>query len=181
MGIKAYPFYLFMGKHDQPLSVMLLKSMQIAIDEITNELKQQGHNNTGALIRSIKPHIKIISDGLRGEITMLDRYVFIQNRTPGARIPFAGRRKGRGKGKSKYIQGLISFFKSKGAQNPISAAFATAYTQKKEGRPSKGSFLFTKNGRRTGFLNYSLKNIEQRIYERLSIDISKYINLQING
>jgi len=170
-----------MSKHTQPLSVILLKSMQIAIDEITNEIIQQGHSNTGALVRSVKPHIKLIEDGLRGEITMLDRYIFIQNKTPGARIPFAGGRKGKGKIKSKYIQALISFFKRKGAENAVSAAFATAHKQKKEGRPTKGSFLFSKNGRRTGFLNYSLKNIEQRIYERLSIDISKYINFTING
>ena len=31
-------------KHTQPLSVILLKSMQIAIDEITNEIIQQGHS-----------------------------------------------------------------------------------------------------------------------------------------
>lgn len=163
----------------KPLSVIILNSLEIAISEIKKELADQGHNHSGKLSRSIKPHLKLISDGIRGEITMLERYIFINTRTPGARIPFSGRT-GRG-GKSKFIQALIKYFREKGFANPKRAAFATAYKMKKEGRPTKGSRLFSKNGRRTGFLEHGLKDIEERIYERLRIDITKYIKFEING
>ena len=95
------------------------------------------------------------------------------------RIPFAGGARAKGRLKSKYIQAPISFFQAQRAENAVSAAFATV-TSKKDGRPTKAHFC-SQNGSRTGFLNYSLKNIEQRIYERLSIDIYKYIQFQING
>lgn len=159
------------------IRAMISDTLETVDKSITQELIAQGHNNTGALIGSITRRIKSLDDGMVGEISMNDYYNFVNDRTPGSRIPFSGSR-GKG-GKSLYIQALIKFFKQKGAENPISAAFATAHKQKKEGRPTRGSFLHSSNGRRTGFQEASLKAIEDEVYSQMGGDIEKIMELSI--
>lgn len=153
------------------------KSLSIAEKEIRDELIAQGHNNTGQLIQSIEKLIKETGEGVRGEIYMLERFLYVNNPTSASRIPFSGRT-GKG-GTSKYIQGLIEYFESKGFSNPKGAAFATAYKHRQEGRPTRASYGFSKNGRRTGFLDSALDAAEQKIYAQLTNDIEDYILLQI--
>lgn len=159
------------------LQEIIEQSLRIASEEIKSELMAQGHNNTGALINSIEGIVRDIEGGIRGELYMLERYIYINNPTPSSRIPYGGRT-GAG-GTSKYIQGLIEFFKSKGAQDPKAAAFATAAKHKKEGRPTRGSYLFSNNGRRLGFLEASIIPIRERVYAQLEKDIEQYIELQV--
>lgn len=154
---------------------IIKKSLAIASQEFEIELEGQGH---AGLIKTMEERIRVVEGEVTGEIYMAYYYQFVNNFTPPAKIPFSGRT-GKG-GTSKYIEALIRFFERKGADNPKSAAFATAYTQKKEGRPTKGSYLFAPNGRRTGFLEYSLDKIEERIYNQLAEDLYQYfLTLQI--
>lgn len=156
---------------------IIISMLEIAREEISIELKAQGHDSSGQLVGSIETKINETIEGMRGELYMAYYYEFVNNFTPPSKIPFGGR-SGRG-GKSKYIEGLISFFTRLAAQNPISRAFATAYTQKKEGRPTKGSYLFSSNGRRTGFLEAAHSKIAERGLDKIAEDYEKYILTEV--
>jgi hypothetical protein len=74
-------------------------------------------------------------------------------------IPFSGVGGG---GKSAYIQGLIAYALKKLRVRTMteakSAAFAIAYTQKKEGMPTSGSLRFSSTGKRTDWISDTFSN-----------------------
>lgn len=156
---------------------IIISLLEIAREEISVELRAQGHDQSGKLVASIETKINETIEGFRGELYMAYYYEFVNNFTPPSRIPFGGR-SGRG-GKSKYIEGLIDFFTRLAAQNPISRAFATAWTQKREGRPTKGSYLFSSNGRRTGFLEAAHEKISERGLNQIAEDYEKFILTEV--
>lgn len=127
--------------------------------ELQGELKEQGHYNTGALYNSIQ--YQVFSRGsavVVGQMTSLDYGIIVEVGVPSGKIPYSGRN-GRG-GKSKYIQGLVTFFMHKGLdeKSALGAAFATANVQRQEGMPTAGSYRFSNNGRRTHFVSETLEN-----------------------
>lgn len=131
--------------------------------EIQDELKAQGHVLTGTLLNSIEVEIQERPNLIRGLIWMEDYGEAIDTGVPASSVPFSGAT-GRG-GTSDYIQGLFTFFKLKGLEEEeaLSAAFATAYVAKREGHPTRGSFVHSTNGRRTGFFTDTLNNAAQEI------------------
>lgn len=126
-------------------------------NEIKEELKQQGHVNTGKLSNSILFGVSENGNDLNLDVSMLDYHVFVEKGVQAKRIPFGGRSTGRKS--SKYIEGLIAFFRAKGRseKEAKSAAFATAHVHKREGMPSRSSFQYSSNGRRLLFIDESTK------------------------
>ncbi len=124
----------------------------VLIEQFRKKLKAQGHYNTGKLAASIYDEIDIIGTAIVSSFYYEDYGEFIDKGVRADRIPY---RRGSGAGSSKYIEGLISFFKSKGLSDRISsrAAFATANVQKREGMPTRGSYAYSNDGTRTGFVN----------------------------
>ena len=150
-----------MSRFDIQLKKILANNGKGIVLEIQTELKQQGHYNTGRLFKSAKAEVIQNSEGANLDITMNDYHVFVEQGVKASRIPFAGRS---GKNKtSKYIQGLVSFFTSKGLsrKEALSAAFATAYTHKSEGMPTKASSRFSESGRRLRFISEATKASNQ--------------------
>lgn len=127
---------------------LLVKVNTILEKAFKNELKQQGHSNTGALENSIKG--VVTETELAG--TIFDYGHILNEGTNPNRIPYAS---GSGAKSSKYIDGLTAFFMSKGLglKEAKSAAFATAKVQKKEGMSTSASKRFSKNGKRQDFIN----------------------------
>ena len=125
--------------------------------EIKEELKQQGHVNTGKLSNSILFGVSENGNDMNLDISMLDYHVFVEHGVRAKKIPFGGRSTGRKS--SKYIEGLIAFFRTKGRseKEAKSAAFATAHVHKREGMPSRSSFQHSGNGRRLLFIDESTK------------------------
>ncbi|MBK9258118.1 MAG: hypothetical protein IPM42_21960 [Saprospiraceae bacterium] len=76
-------------------------------NEIKEELKQQGHVNTGKLSNSILFGVSENGNDMNLDVSMLDYHVFIEKGVQAKRIPFGGRSTGRKT--SKYIEGLIAF------------------------------------------------------------------------
>ena len=76
-----------------------------------------------------------------------------------ARVPY---RRGAGAGESKYIDALIRWIEvikpGLGEAETKSFAFAIANKAKQEGHPTKGSFSFTQNGRRTEWVKFAITN-----------------------
>ncbi|MCS6930524.1 MAG: hypothetical protein NZM43_13635, partial [Saprospiraceae bacterium] len=129
----------------------LEQQMRILRDLLAKELAEQGHRNTGALERSLTYEVKREGDKVVGAMMANIYAIYLEFGVPANRIPYTP---GSGAKRSKYIQGLITYFTTKGL-NPSeakSAAFATANVHKREGMPTRASFNFSSNGRRTGFL-----------------------------
>lgn len=129
--------------------------MRTLRDLLAKELAEQGHRNTGALERSLSYEVKRESDKVVGLMTANMYAIFLEFGVPASRIPYTP---GSGAKRSKYIQGLITYFTTKGL-NPNeakSAAFATARAHKREGMPTRASSRFSSSGRRTGFIRHTL-------------------------
>jgi len=138
----------FLRKHLAEFLVFLRR-------EIIKELEGQGHKASGALIRSLEIKIVQTTKGLEGQVWLNDYSRYLNTGVPAARIPFSGRRSGGGNRKSKFITALIRWagFVKRGLsfKGRKSFAFAVAHKLKKEGMPTRGSFAFSKNGRRKGW------------------------------
>jgi hypothetical protein len=126
------------------------------------ELLAQGHKATGRGIASIEPLIQS-DDAARlvGVIMANDYLIPVDTGVKADKIPFSGKGKG---GTSKYIQGLLNWISvirpGLTAKESLGFAFAIAHKHKKEGNPTRGSYSFSSNGRRTGWIEYGIqKNV----------------------
>ena len=153
---------------------------QALLDELAErgraEITQQGHVATGRGRDSLEG--VIISRNLRkieGAILAADYMVGAVNAgVRASRVPFGGRRRRRSRGgKSKYIQGLLDWLRvvkpSLSDQERLSMAFAIGRTAKREGHPTRGSYAFSRNGRRTGWIRAGLETNAGVIEEELQL------------
>ena len=72
---------------------------------------EQGHNNTGSLLNSISYKITQTADSIITDFYMNNYGNIVDFGVRANRIPY---RRGSGAKKSKYIDGLINYFQSKG-------------------------------------------------------------------
>lgn len=134
--------------------------------EIKKELRDQGHVLTGRLERSIELEIEKKPNLIRGLIYMLDYGFTIDQGVSAIKVPYTPSRRGAGRGgKSKYIEGLYTFWllKGLGRKEALNAAFATANKHSKEGIPTKDSFVHSTNGRRLSFFSGTLDRLSEEI------------------
>lgn len=120
----------------------------------------QGHNLTGRLKGSFETVSKPSPNGIQADILVEGYGQFVDQGVKANRIPYSGR-SGRG-GKSKYIEGLKDFFirRGRGATEALRAAFATAAKHRREGMPTRASYRFSRNGKRTDFITDEIPGIE---------------------
>lgn len=154
-------------------------------DAIADNLKLQGHNNTGKLLNSIEYVVRSFLDGLGFDVYMEHYAVFLDKGIKPERVPFTI---GSGATKSKYINALIKWARTlpfiTSQKQAKSFAFAVAKTAKREGHPTVGSHRFSQTGKRTGFftdaLNDSLPTIEQMfevaMFDTIQIAIDDMVN-----
>ena len=163
---------------------LIEKALQAALEflkgAIQEEIENQGHKATGNLIESIEIKIQRTADGFKGQIFMQD-YAFILDKGVKAnRVPY---NRGSGKKTSKYIDALmvwISVIKpSMGARERKSFAFAIANKAKQEGHPTKGSFAFSRNGRRREWAKYAIDNNIQQLENIL--DLGNFVAVLIDN
>lgn len=133
------------------------------LDALRTELINQGHEATGRLISELRYKIEKSSDGLTLNFYM-DKYgIYVNNGVVGSRIPY---NRGSGAKKSLYIDALIGWIKQKGLESGDrdikNFAFAIANKHKSGGMPSADSRRLSKNGRRTGFID---NTIRENIFE----------------
>jgi len=164
----------------EAIHAALERAMAILQGDIRKELIAQGHYNTGRLHDSIQYRIDDNgSDTVTAVIECEEYGLALEFGVKPDRIPF-----GRGGGgASKYIQGLITFFKSKGLEEreAVGAAFATAHVHAREGMPTFASSRFSKSGDRVGFASTALERdleiigrvIEETTGAKLTIEFSQ--------
>ncbi len=153
---------------------------ELIVDELRRQYRLQGHNLTGKLIASIEDKVMLTVTGAKVQVLIVDYGVIINNGTPASRIPYTPG-SGRG-GTSKYIQGLQNFARLRmglNAREALSVAFAIAKKQSKEGMPTKGSFRFSKNGKRTGAIEDTLEIIDNKIVELTSDFVEEIVTINL--
>lgn len=155
---------------------ILKKVVKILDSGFVKEIKAQGHSLSGALEASINGRV----ENTEATGTIVDYGNILNAGTSSSRIPFSGI-SGRG-GTSKYIQGLIAFFKLRGLgdKEAKSAAFATAQVQRKEGMSTQASSRFSKTGKRQNFIEVSFEKSEPIIDKIISDGMDEIFNQQFN-
>ena len=122
----------------------------IILRVLGDEYEQQGHKLSGNLRSSLGTNIRADAVSAVVEVLMLEYGRYISDGVPASRIPYSPNS---GAKTSKYITGLTEFAKQRfavGQKEATRIAFAIARKQKEQGMPTKGSFRYSKNGRRTG-------------------------------
>jgi hypothetical protein len=137
---------------------------KLIINELQKELIGQGHEATGNLVNSFEQRVIPIPDGMALEILMDDYGTYVNN----------GRKAG---GKKVPISVLVEWIERKaivnGNREVKSLAFAIQQTIFKEGSPTAGSFKFTTNGRRAGFIDFVIDNELDDVFEELQQEVFK--------
>tara|TARA_Y100000592_G_C5316828_1_gene242874 strand:- start:162 stop:650 length:489 start_codon:yes stop_codon:yes gene_type:complete len=122
---------------------------QLIISSLQKELIEQGHQATGNLVNSFEQRVIEVPNSIVIEILMDEYGIYVNE----------GRKTG---GKKVPINVLVDWIERKaivnGDKQVKSLAFAIQQTIHKEGIPTKGSFKFTNNGRRKGFIDFVINN-----------------------
>ena len=162
---------------EEALNTLSSEVAEIVLISVKAELEAQGHKMTGDLYNSIKYEIRSEASKVIIDYSFLD-YGMVQNYGIKAdRIPFSA---GSGAKKSKYIDGLVKFVQNRMGKSGKEAeriAFAIARKHKTEGMPTKGSTKFSKNGRRTNWINEGIAEATPKVNEA----ISKYFPMVIDS
>lgn len=129
------------------------------IDRLRREWIDQGHNLSGEMVKSLEAKVSRKADGFVFAFLGNEYGDPVNTGVPSERIPYTpGRSKG---GKSQYIQGLIRYAERRmnlRGKEAVSAAFAIARKHKREGMPTRASYRYSKNGRRTGWIDQLMKD-----------------------
>lgn len=160
---------------------LLEQIASLALQAVAIEWKAQGHNLSGKAIREMETRIVE-----KGNVTVIEGYVIdymatINAGVTASRIPYT---RGSGARSSKYISGLIDYVKRRMGKSDKEAqriAFAIASRHKKEGMPTKASRRFSKTGKRTGFIEQALEDVEPQLLELIERGIEESINFVIDS
>tara|TARA_Y100001937_G_scaffold81826_1_gene110701 strand:+ start:8605 stop:9096 length:492 start_codon:yes stop_codon:yes gene_type:complete len=131
---------------------------KLIIASLQKELIGQGHKATGNLINSFEQRVIELPNSIVIEILMDEYGIYVNE----------GRKTG---GKKVPINVLVEWIERKaiasGDKEVKSMAFAIQNTIHKEGIPTKGSFKFSNNGRRKGFIDFVIDNELNDVYNEL--------------
>lgn len=131
---------------------------KLIIASLQKELLGQGHKATGNLINSFEQRVIELPNSIVIEILMDEYGIYVNE----------GRKTG---GKKVPISVLVEWIERKaiasGDKEVKSLAFAIQNTIHKEGIPTKGSFKFSNNGRRKGFIDFVIDNELDGVYNEL--------------
>jgi len=136
-----------------------LENIKSFITEILEkEWTEQGHSMNSGKISSLEILIDESGEGAVIDVYGNKYLAYINQGTDSSKIPFSP---GSGKKTSKYIQGLQNYAKKRfglDEKESLRAAFAIAYTQKREGMPTNNSYSFSNTGYRKDFIGQAFEN-----------------------
>tara|TARA_B100001778_G_C18605458_1_gene639558 strand:+ start:16016 stop:16504 length:489 start_codon:yes stop_codon:yes gene_type:complete len=137
---------------------------KLIIASLQKELIQQGHEASGNLVNSFEQRVIEVPNSIVIEILMDEYGIYVNE----------GRKTG---GKKVPINVLVDWIERKaivnGDKEVKSLAFAIQQTIHKEGIPTKGSFKFSNNGRRKGFIDFVINNELDEVYNELEQQVFK--------
>ena len=142
----------------------------------------QGHFMNGAIISTME-FIVESTDKYIDIIGMINKYGgYLESGVDKSKIPFSGT--GGHGGKSLYIQALARYAQLKmnvSEKESLGVAFAIAYTQKREGMPTKKSYAFSKTGKRTMWIQESLEANKDLISQFIQDNFGLILSTQIEN
>lgn len=149
---------------------------KLAVRLTREEIDIQGHNSSGRLIASIDEMVHSLFTGYGIDICGEDYGLILNEGVAPNKIPYT---RGSGNRTSKYISGLIDYFKQKGLSEKEArgAAFGTAQKHKKEGLPTRASSRFSRNGKRKGFIEDAIKKLDVQGVKLLERETTKGLEI----
>lgn len=152
-----------------------IKQFALSFDQIgqtisnfmLQELLNQGHKATGKLAESIEHETQTLLDGLTTTISYLDYGNTVNDGVPATKIPI---------GKSfeafKFLTDIMNWVRFKGfagTNDKDIKRVARNIVRKMsiEGIPTKNSYNFSSNGRRTRWVDYTIESKERYINEQV--------------
>lgn len=150
------------------------KVKNLVLRKQAEELQQQGHVDTGKLLKSLEAQIEIAEGEILEVIGTYEPYgKFLNDGVKANRIRPATRRRRRGRGggnrrkteRQKAIEGWLQRKVMPGAsqQELASRYFAIVATWRKKGFPSPGGKKFASNNRNTRFSDLAINENMQQI------------------
>ena len=145
----------------------------IAVQTMRDNIEKQGHNATGRLSQDIKTTTKFTSDGISIDVLMYLYGAYVNKGVSRERFRFGG---------EAHIDVLIEWAKAKGITvtdgDYKSFAFAVIGAHRKQGIPTKGSYSFSSNGKRLGFVDDAAADTRAAVFDFLNVtDFDFQINL----
>ena len=141
------------------------------VDKLRNELEEQGHNDTGALIRSINGVVRQSGNSYTIEISAVGYAKYLET--------------GIAAGNWVNVYALAEWVERKGiatGEKEIkSAAFAIRRKIYNEGSPTRGSYKFSGNGRRKEFITVVMDENAIAIFDMLVDVFSEAADIEITN
>jgi len=122
------------------------KTIKVAQTGVKSELRDQGHRLTGGLIEGIEVVVSEDGNTVTGKLVGPDYAVYVDAGVRPERVRYP-------------VRIMIEYFQKRGLplKEATRAGWATRAIHKREGIPTKASFRFSKNGRRTGFVKAGIE------------------------
>jgi len=147
------------------------KVKNLVLRKQAEELKQQGHVDTGKLLNSLAAQIEVAEGEILEVVGTFETYgTFLNDGVPASRIRPARRRGRRGGSGQKSprqlaVEGWLKRKVMPGASDKevTGRYFAIVATWRKKGFPSPGGKKFAQNGRNTRFSDLAIMENEQQI------------------
>lgn len=154
---------IFLDKYDQ-------FAVDLA-DRFIVELRDQGHVATGKLLRSVVAKVTDTLNKIEVGLSHLDYGIAVNTGTPAAQVPRT----------IKFIMDLKAWIRVKRIANGVdkeveNIAVLMAKRMWKKGIPLPGSYRFTRNQRRTGWIDYIFEKYNVQWTEQVSDMSQEYID-----
>lgn len=128
------------------------------VKQLALELEQQGHKVTGNLARSIIAATQKIMDGAELSVSHLSYGVELNTGIPASKVPRSGAAYGN------LLFDLVKWIRLRklafGAAQAYRFANNIIRKAQKTGFPTPGAYRFTRNTRRTGWIDYVVKTYQ---------------------
>lgn len=151
--------------------------------DLIEELTAQGHRASGDLIRSIIATTQKTLDGVESSISNLSYGKTVNDGIPASKIPRYGAEYGN------LLFSLVKWIRLKklafGADKAYRFAKNIIRKAQTTGIPTPGAYKFSKNGRRTGWIDYTVQRYQiqwENEVENISTDlVVNYLNAKIDS
>lgn len=158
---------------------LLEKIASIAIQAVALEWRAQGHELTGNAVRQLQTRIVE-----RGNDTIIEGYVIdymaeLNEGVPASKIPRRGTA-----AFDRYVDELTDYARKRrlsGRRTYEQIARAIANRHLREGKPTRASRRFSKTGKRTGFIEQALDDVEPQIAKLIEQGIEESIIFVIDS
>lgn len=170
----------------QTRTTFLQRYNEFAVDlagMFIDELHEQGHKASGRLIASVVARVSSALDEIDLALSHLDYGIIVNTGIAANRVPYS---RGSGAKTSKFIDALIAWIRLRGIAGGLdkkvrSVAFAMATAMKRDGVPTKGSYKFTNNGRRTQWIDYVYNKYNVSWQDRIELIADDYIEMAFDA